>query len=214
MIIATIVLVVIASACTILLATIFVLKWHVARSKTKLVELERPVSRLSHRSFSSPDAKNSKISAPIPQHTSSLFRDLKALPFRPDRPAQPWGEDNSSERVDKRRLSTRLVKAFSVQRSQYSAYSQISPPTEGSFSLSAVRPPTVPKKAFARNRSWRASLMDGDPGNRSPRKDRDSYRPMSRRAPFRKPHPFPVSPLSIHGRPDGGVPLEESVLPL
>jgi len=56
--------------------------------------------------------------------------------------------------------------------------------------------------------------MDGDPGNRSPRKDRDSYRPMSRRAPFREPHPFPVSPLSIHGHPDGGVPVDESVLPL
>ena len=205
MVVATIVLVVIASACTILLAAIFVLKWHVARRKTKLTELERPVSRLAHRSFSSPDAKLSAISAPIPQHTSSLFRDLKALPFRPDRPAQPWGEDTSSERVDKQQLSTRLVKALSVQRSQCSTYSQLSPPSEGSFNLSTIRPPTVPKKVFARNRSWRASLMDGDPSNRSPRKDRDTYRPMSRRAPFRKPHPFPVFPSSIRGRPDGGV---------
>ena len=56
--------------------------------------------------------------------------------------------------------------------------------------------------------------MDGDPSNRSSGKDRDTYRPMSRRAPFRKPHPLPVSPLSVRGRPDGGVPPEESVLPL
>ena len=59
--------------------------------------------------------------------------------------------------------------------------------------------------------------MDWDPSGR-PRKDRDNYRPLSKRAPFRKPHPFPLSPLSqistVRGRPDGDVPPEESMLPL
>ena len=202
MIIATIILAVIASACTIILASIFVLKWHIARRNARRTELERPVSWLSGKSFSSPDAKIPAISAPFPQHTTSLF----PLPFRPDRPARPWGAYISSERTDKRRPSTSLVKAFSMRGSRHGTYSQQTPPSDRAFILSAVRPPMAPKKVFVRNRSWRASFMDGDPSSRSPRKDGDSYRPLSKRAPFRKAHSFPLSPLSTTP--------EESMLPL
>jgi len=148
MIIATIILVVIASVCTIALVVILVLKWHIAKRKTTSTDLERPVSRLSHRSFLSPNGKIPAISAPIPQHTSSLFRDLKDCPFRPDRPAQPWGEDISSDCVDKKRLSrpTSLVKAFSVQRSRSSTYSQLSPPAGGRSPCPPFVPPQLPRR--------------------------------------------------------------------
>ena len=68
-----------------------------------------------------------------------------------------------------------------------------------SFILPAVRPLTAPKKAFVRNRAWGISPANAERGSLS-YEDGDDHRPLSGRAPFRKPHPLPPS---VQGRPDG-----------
>lgn len=204
---AIIVLAVLASTCIMVLIVILVSYWHSARRVTGRAKLDRRVSQLSEKSFSSPDAKIlTTISKPIPQHKGSPFLGgSRGLPLRPDRPAQPWGEDVSSEPVPltrvplKQRFSTvTLVKAFSARRSRYSTYPQSSPPKDRSFILPTVHTLATPKTAFVRDRTRRASLVNaGD--NRFPDADKSGYRPLSKRAPFRKPHPFPVS---VRGPPD------------
>jgi hypothetical protein len=165
-------------------------------------KLDQRVSRLSEKSFSSPDAKIPiTISEPIPRHNgSSDWGGSQRLPPRPDRPAQPWGENVSSELASlKKRLSTvTLVKAFSMRRSQYSTYSQPFPSTHRSFILPTIRTLAAPKKVLVRNRTRRAPPVGARDG-RLPGEDKDGYLPLSQRVPFRKPHPFP---LSVRGPPD------------
>jgi hypothetical protein len=208
-IIVIIVLVVIAAACAIILIVILVSNWRMKRR----TEPARPVSHLSEKSFSSPDAKIlTTDSAPIPRRKSKFSWDCNSQPLRPERPVQPWGEDISSERAPstrvplKRRLSATLVKAFSMRRPRFNnAHSQPSPQTEQSVIPPTVRAVATPKKAFAHNRAWSVSLA-GVGSSRSSCEDRHEYLPLPSRAPSIKLYP---TPLSFRKRPD-----EDSILPL
>ncbi|KAF9647337.1 hypothetical protein BDM02DRAFT_2712524 [Thelephora ganbajun] len=215
---AIIVLAVIASACTIFIVVILVSNWRSTRRIARRTVLERHISRLSEKSFSSPDAKIPVTNpAPIPKRRSSLFRrDGQRSPVRPDRPARPWGEDFSSVCVlstrvrPKRRSSTIVMRTFSMRRSQRSMYPRPYPSTERPFILPTARTIAAPEKALARTCTRSVSLVGTGPG-RLPHEDRDDCRPASSRAPFRKPHPLP---FFIHERPNGDVAPEESMLPL
>lgn len=225
MLAAIIVLAILASTCTIILIVTLVSYWRSASSRrmTGRAKLDRRVSQLSEKSFSSPDAKIlMAISEPIPQFPqykgSPILGGSHGLPLRPDRPAQPWGDDITSESMPstrvplKQRLSTvTLVKAFSARRSQYSMYSQPSPPADRSFILPTVRTVAAPKKAFVHDRTRRASLMNaGD--NQLPSEDDDGYRLLPRRPSLRKPHPFLIS---VRGPPEpGGDVAPGELLPL
>ena len=204
---AVIVLIVLASICAAILIVMLVSYPRSAKRMTGRAKLDRRVSQLSEKSFSSPDAQIlMTISEPIHQHKGSPFLGgRQGLPSRPNRPMRPWGEDIPSEPVPstrvppKRRLSTvALVKAFSMRRSQYSMHSQPSPPIDRSFVLPTVRTLAAPKKAFVRDRTRKASPVNAG-NNGLPDEDKNGYRPLPRRPPFRMPHPFPVS---VHGPPD------------
>ena len=140
--------------------------------------LRRPVLRPSEKSFSSPDAKIPRPHLSLVTQTVCSRVGSKDSPLRSDRPASSWGRAcffkvyaTSATVPLKRHLSTKLVKAFAIRRSQHRMFFQSSPPTERSFTLPTVCLLTAPKKAFYRNRVRGVDVCP----NRLPYKDRDNY---------------------------------------